>query len=225
MQWMSISLPHLVFVAVGWRCEPVWHQVHQTDPSGQSRWYLAQPQRWARLCRKIQLIYFMKPFSYLIFRNAPFNLTLCCFCRVLPMWPRRSWKVWRKVSLLSPGLDPFAVTTAAHARPSGKSQRLLMTSGRFCPSTTAAKTWQPLVKHSLQHMSIKACDSCCLFGPRYFGRADPMSPFQPSEFFGSWSLQGLRQRGFWARLASFPSTTDTARKRSRQPADQDSRKG
>lgn len=43
--------------AVGWGCEPVWHQVYQTDAGGQSRWHFAQPQRRARLrCEIILLI-------------------------------------------------------------------------------------------------------------------------------------------------------------------------
>lgn len=59
------------------------------------------------------------------------------FWRVSPMWLHQSWKVWKKVSHLNPGLEPCAATTAAHAHPSGKAWRFLTTSRSFCPSNNA----------------------------------------------------------------------------------------
>lgn len=51
-----INLYFSIFcVAVGWRCEPVWYQIHHTDPSGQSRRYHTQSQCRTRLCGEICL--------------------------------------------------------------------------------------------------------------------------------------------------------------------------
>ena len=52
-----------------WRgCEPVWHQVYQTDTSGQSRWYLTQPQCRACLCCEI-----LFPISLLFILKVPYH--------------------------------------------------------------------------------------------------------------------------------------------------------
>lgn len=70
MYFISRRVPS--FAAVWWRREPVWHQVHQTDASGQSRRHLAQPQRRARLCGKPDLYW-----TWITSRS--FNLSLYSF--------------------------------------------------------------------------------------------------------------------------------------------------
>lgn len=122
--------------AVGWGCEPVRHQIHQTDPSGQSRRHLARSQCRTRLCRKIyhlsalwsSLLNYLppnlhhfctKPQHSCSFLNVPDGFVFG-FYRVLPTWLHLSWKVWRKVFHLSRGLDLSAATTAARAHPSGE---------------------------------------------------------------------------------------------------------
>lgn len=44
-----LCFPSCLSVAFRRGCEPVWHQIHQTDTSGQPRRHQAQPQCWARL--------------------------------------------------------------------------------------------------------------------------------------------------------------------------------
>lgn len=147
-----INLYFSIFcVAVRWRCEPVWHQIHHTDSSGQSRRYHTQSQCRTRLCSEIYLrisLLSNSPYqpTHLLFCRqlkshcwSLLNLTdwvLVCLDRVLLMWLHLSWRVWRKGSHLNPGLDLFAATTAAHAHPSGEASVSPLTSGRFCPSTT-----------------------------------------------------------------------------------------
>lgn len=174
-------MPHRVYVAVGGRREPVWHQVHQTDPSGQSRWYLAQPQRWAGLCRKIELLCLRyEPLFIFSLPQCPFKSKMFVgFYLCGPVGPGKfegRFLVWAPDSTRSPSQQQ---PTHAHQV---KSSRLSTTSGRFCPSTTAAQTSQPLVTRSLQHMSMKACDSCYLRGPPRILSHYFCLPFSPQNF-------------------------------------------
>lgn len=125
-QWTVQTIPHSVTVQnlpLRWDLPPYWSFVPFTLNN-------APPNLFTT---KISLIFFASHCWSLL--NLK-DWVLVCLDRVLLMWLRLFWRVWRKGSHLNPGLDLFAATTAAHAHPSGEASASPLTSGRFCPSTT-----------------------------------------------------------------------------------------